>query len=89
MGVVFFLFLTPVILAMLAFIIAIIVLIGICLLVISFTGMGMNKIHEKQTGKRVSSGFSTISSLLAGLIMVFIPIGYGLYMLIQILMPGG
>ena len=85
MGFIIFL---PVIAAMIGVIIAIFGFIGICMLVIGGTGIAMNRIHIKQAHaeKSVSKSLHNTGSIILGIVLILLPVGYVLYGIISALL---
>lgn len=79
------LILLPIIAAIITIIIAIFTFIGMCLLVIGVTGVAMNKIYIKQTQSKKGKFKSiyNVSSIVAGIMLMLLPWGYGLYLIIS------
>lgn len=75
----------PIIAAIIGFIIGAAFFIGICLLIIGCTGVGMNKIYSKQMEIENSgvSRFYNITSIILGLLFILFPLGYVLYRIIH------
>ncbi len=80
-----FLIFLPFVVAIIGFIIAILGFIGICMLIIGGTGIAMNKIYIKQpqAKKSVSRSLHNISSIILGIILILLPVGYVLYGIIS------
>jgi len=76
-----FLFLLPFLAAIIGIIIVFICFIGICLIIIGSTGVAMNKIYLKQMkiNESVSKPLFNIISIILGIILLLLPLGYVLY----------
>lgn len=68
----------PFIAAIIGIIIALIGLIGTCLIIIGGTGIAMNKIYSKQmkTKNSVLKPLFNTSSIILGIIFILFPLGY-------------
>lgn len=82
-----FLIFLPFIVAIIGFIIAILGFIGICMLIIGGTGIAMNKIYIKQAQaeKSVPKSFHNTSSIIMGVVLILLPVGYVLYGIVSAL----
>ena len=71
--------------AIVGFIIVVLGLIGICMVIIGGTGIAMNKIYMKQAQvkKSVSKSLHNTSSIILGLVLILVPVGYVLYEIIS------
>ena len=89
MGAVFFM-LWPFFAAVIGAIIALICLMGICLLIIGITGMIMNKMYKKQTNmdRVASKPLFNSGAIILGVMLMLFPFGYVLYEIVSLLMKG-
>ena len=73
-----FIFILPVIAAIIGIIIALLCFIGTCLIIIGGTGIAMNKMYVKQmkTTYRLSKPIFNKSSIILGIIFILFPLGY-------------
>lgn len=82
-----FLIFLPAILAIIGFIIGVLFFIGICTVIIGGTGIAMNKIYTKQTQtkKSVPKSIHNAGSIIVGIVLILLPVGYVLYGVISAL----
>ena len=83
-----FLIFLPFIAAMIGIIIAILGFIGVCMLVIGGTGIAMNRMCIKQTqaNKSILKPFHNTSSIILGIVLILLPVGYVLYGILSALL---
>jgi hypothetical protein len=81
-----FLLFWPVFAAIAGFILALLFFIGVCLLVIGATGMGMNKLYYRQTAIKsvATERLHNVSSVFLGIVIMLFPIGFTLYGIISL-----
>ncbi len=84
-----FLFILPFFAALIGIFIAFICFIGIGLIIIGCTGIGMNKIYLKQvnTEKGVAKPLYNITSIILGVIFLLFPLGCTLFGIISSVSP--
>ncbi len=76
-----FLIFMPFIAAIIGIIIVFFFFIGVCLIVMGGTGVAMNKIYLRQIKAKNSAinSFSNITSIILGIIILLLPLGYVLF----------